>query len=177
MRAAASDVSLRAFASRSSLLELESVDRSGLDQVEGRDFRFEFRSVGALHFEGSRHRTEGRREGTPRRVFEGLSGFEYGLFTDDAGAVDLFDVSGAIDDRPSPVQDLGPRVTLVRYPDGVEKEPATRRGAAVLGRIACEDEDSYTVRHGLGARFEEFGIAHGRDSSSWWPPADRMLGR
>jgi len=142
------------------------VDRAGADQLEERDLGFEPGPVPAHHLEGPGHRAEGRRQGTARSVLEALTRLEHGLLADDAGTVDLLDVTRAVDDRPVAVDELDSRIGFVGDRNRVEEEPATGRRAAVLGRIACADLDADAAGHRLRARFEEVEIAHIKNSSS-----------
>ena len=88
------------------------MDRAGADQLEERDLGLELRAVAAQHLEGSGHRAEGGRQGTARGVFEALARLEHGLLADDAGAVDLLGMTGAVDDRPVAIDELDRRIAL-----------------------------------------------------------------
>jgi len=150
------------------------MDRARLNQLEDSDFGREMHTVGSLHVEGSRHRPEGRRQGTSRGVFKALSGLECRLLSHHPGAVDFLDMARAVDDGPMPVQQLDGFSTLVRDLDGVEKEPAARWRAAVFRRVARTNDDAHPARLGFRGRFKEIGVTHTFHSSSRGVEAERM---
>lgn len=142
------------------------MNRSGLHQLEETDFGFEFGPVGALHFEAASHGTEGRRERTAGGVFKSLAGFEHGLFSDDAGAVDLFRMPRRVDDRPMTIQELDGCLAFVSDSNRVEEEPTTRGGGAVFFGIAGANDDSHVLGEGFRAGFEGVVVIHGSNLSS-----------
>ena len=147
--------------SRSSL-----VNRSGLHQLEETDFGFEFGPVGALHFVAASHGAEGRRERAAGGVFKSLPGFEHGLFSDDAGAVDFFCMPRRVDDRPMPILQLDGCLAFVRDSNRVEEEPPTRGGCAVFFGMAGANDDSHVLGEGFRAGFEGVVVIHDSNLSS-----------
>ena len=69
-------------------------------------------------------------------------------------------MSGSVDDRPVPIEELDDLVALVRDADRVEEEPSAGCGRAVLGRVASTHVDADARRFGLGVGLEEIGFAH-----------------
>jgi len=141
------------------------MDRAWLHELEERDFGLESRAIRTLHFEDTRHRSEGCGEGAAGGVFECLARREDGLLPDDTGSVDFFGMSGAVDDRPMSVEELDRGLPFVGDTDRVEEEPATGRRVAVCRREVGHHIHSHALGHGARSRLEGFGITHRMDSS------------
>ena len=153
------------------------VNRSGLDELKERGLGFEPGSIGALHFESARHRTEGCRQRTARSVFEGLSWLEDRLLADDPRSMDLLRMTRAVHDGPMSVEQLDGRIPYIRYPNRVQEEPVTGGRVAVFGRKACTDLNADTPGFGFGGRFEEIAFGHTPDASRHGPSDWRTLRR
>lgn len=141
------------------------MNRSGLNQLEEADFRFESPAVLSLHLEGTGHRSEGRWQGASGGVFEALPGLQCRLFADDSGAMHFFGMAGSVHDGPMPVDQLDGSLAFVRNADGVKEEPAAARRVAVLRRKASADLHADALGFGFGIRFKEIVIRHGADPS------------
>lgn len=138
---------------------------SGLDELEEAGLRFELRTVGPLHVETSRHRAKWCWEWTARGVFEGLARGEGRLLADDAGTVDFFGMSCAVNDRPMAIEELDSGVTLIGNADRIEKEPTARWWTAVLRRIVRSNSNADAGGFGFRKSFEKITFGHGRDLS------------
>ena len=141
------------------------MDRSRLHELEERDLGLERGAIRALHFEGTRHRSEGCGERTARGVLECLAGLEYGLFSDDPRSVHFLGMSRAVNDRPMPVEELDSGLPFIGDTDRVEEEPAAGRWIAVCSGEISHDIDAHALGDGGRRRLEGFGITHATESS------------
>lgn len=137
------------------------MDRARLDQLEECGLRFEVSSVGALHIEASCHRAKWGRQRAARGVFEGLAGSEGRLLSDDARAVNLFGMTGTVDDRPMAIEQLDGRVTFVGDANRIEEEPSACLGVAVFGRILCANPNAYASGFSFRRCFGKIALGHG----------------
>jgi hypothetical protein len=144
-----SGLGLHTFAAQRSSIQL-LVNRVGLLELEEPDFRLEAGAVLPAHLVGARHRAEGCRQGTPRRVLEPLSRVEDRLLTHDARPVDLLRLTGRVEDQPVAIEELDLMFGLVDDRNGVEEEPAALPGIRMLRRVTRLNLDSDSLGYGLG---------------------------